>query len=170
MTWWEYVVNVAGTESPKALSAASGIDGPNFSKWKAGHVPKVDMVAAFARTFSRPVVEAFVAAGFLTAEEARVRPSAAPSLASLGDKDLLAELASRVLGSRPDIIWHDEVETRLAPAARRTRSGKPAAGQQKRAELDALGEERSETWLSGLWTSSSFRSACSRSRTTVSAR
>lgn len=96
VSWWTYVVQTSGTESPKTMAAQTKIDGPNFSKWKAGQVPKPPMVAQFARSYGRPVLEAFVAAGFLTPQEAKQRPAAAPSLDSLSDDELLAEVRSRL--------------------------------------------------------------------------
>jgi hypothetical protein len=96
MSWWHYVLRTALTESPKELSAETGIDGPNFSKWKAGQIPGPTLVAKFARAYERPVLEAFVAAGFLTAEEAKVRPSAAPDLSRLTNDELLELVRARM--------------------------------------------------------------------------
>lgn len=96
MTWWSYVVRVAGTESPKQMSEQTGLDGPSFSKWKGGHVPKPAIVATFARAYERPVLEAFVAAGFLTAEEANEQPSAPPSVRALTDNELVEEIRYRL--------------------------------------------------------------------------
>ena len=96
MSWWTYVADASGTESPKEMSARTGIDGPNFSRWKAGHVPKVDLVAKFARAYRRPVLEAFIAAGFLTEDEAKVRPAAAPDYSQLSNDKLLELVRSRM--------------------------------------------------------------------------
>lgn len=96
MSWWTYVTQTSGTDSPKEMQSRTGIDGPNFSRWKGGHTPKVGMVAEFARAYGRPVLEAFIAAGFLTADEAQQRPAAAPSLDSLTDDQLLDEMRKRM--------------------------------------------------------------------------
>lgn len=101
MSWWEYVVRTSGTDSPKAMQARTRIEGPNFSRWKGGHTPKVEMVAAFARAYGRPVLEAFVAAGFLTAAEARQRPAAVPSVGSLANDELLDEIRKRLADVAP---------------------------------------------------------------------
>lgn len=74
----------------------TGIDGPNFSKWKAGHVPKVEVVARFARAYNRPVLEAFVAAGFLTEAEAEVKPVGKPDFSRLTNDELLELVSSRI--------------------------------------------------------------------------
>lgn len=89
MSWWTYVVRTSGTDSPKAMAAATDLDAPHFSKWKAGHIPKVEIVAIFARAYGRPVLEAFVAAGFLTPEEAKARPSLVPDFSQLTNAELL---------------------------------------------------------------------------------
>lgn len=99
MSWWQYVTRTSGTESPKAMAASTGIDGPNFSRWKAGHVPKVEMVAQFARAYHRPVLESFVAAGFLTAAEARSKPASAPDYSQLTNDELL-ELVRQRMGEQ----------------------------------------------------------------------
>lgn len=96
MSWWEYVVRTAGTEMPKAMTSVTGIEGPNFSRWKGGHVPKPDFVAQFARAYGRPVLEAFVAAGFLTPEEAKVRPAPAPDFSQLSNDELLELVRQRM--------------------------------------------------------------------------
>ncbi|PWJ22816.1 hypothetical protein ATK17_0014 [Branchiibius hedensis] len=96
MSWWEYVEQVAKTSRQRDISDRSGIDAANVSRWKGGHIPKAEMVAEFARAYGRPVLEAFVAAGFLTPMEAKERPAAAPSLGSLTDEELLDEIRKRM--------------------------------------------------------------------------
>lgn len=100
MSWWTYVTRTSGTESPKAMATKTGIDGPNFSKWKAGQIPGPQVVAAFARAYDVPVLEAFVAAGFLTAEEARQRPAAQPSWDGIPDAELVRIISRRLLEGR----------------------------------------------------------------------
>lgn len=96
MSWWTYVTRTAGTSSPKELDIATGIDAPNFSKWKAGQIPKAETVAKFARAYGVPVLEAFVAAGFLTAAEAKVRPAPAPDYSQLTNDELLELVRARM--------------------------------------------------------------------------
>ncbi|MFQ6170400.1 hypothetical protein ACK8HX_02235 [Oryzobacter sp. R7] len=136
MSWWEYVTRTSGTESPKAMSATTGIDGPNFSRWKQGHVPKAEMATQFARAYGRPAIEALVAAGFLTPEEAKVRPAAAPDYSQLSNDDLLDLVRRRMSES------HDETTTLrpvpLDAAARRT--GRKSQGQLVRDDQDRQGE------------------------------
>lgn len=96
MSWWTYVTRTSGTDSPKEMQARTSIDGPNFSRWKAGHVPKVELVAKFARAYRRPVLEAFVAAEFLSPDEAKVRPAAAPDYSQLTNDELLELVRARM--------------------------------------------------------------------------
>ena len=98
MSWWEYVKRTAKTDadSPKAMSLRTGIDAPHFSKWKRGDAPGPRLAAEFARGYDRPVLEAFVAAKFLTADEAKVRPAAAPDYTRLTNDELLELVRSRM--------------------------------------------------------------------------
>lgn len=96
MSWWAYVTRTSGTDAPKSMTAVTGIDGPNFSRWKNGHIPKVEMVVQFARAYGRPVLEAFVAAGFITPEEAKVRPAPAPDYSQLTNDELLELVRQRM--------------------------------------------------------------------------
>jgi hypothetical protein len=98
MSWWTYVTHASGTDSPKAMSLATGIDAPSFSKMKTqGHIPKPETVARFARAYGRPVLEAFVAAGFLEPEEAKVRPGPSLDFSRLTNKQLLELVESRMI-------------------------------------------------------------------------
>lgn len=69
VTWWEYVQRIAGTSSPSEIGRRTGIGQSSIGRWDSSS-PKPESVATFARTYERPVLEAFVAAGFLTEEEA----------------------------------------------------------------------------------------------------
>ncbi len=102
MSWWAYVTQTSGTDSPRAMHSATGIDGPNYSRWKSGHVPKADLVAQFARAYGRPVLEAFVAAGFLTEAEAKVRPAARVDFTKLTNDELLRIVRDRMSAQDPD--------------------------------------------------------------------
>jgi len=60
--------------------------------------------ALFARAYRRPVLEAFVAAGFLTPEEADQQPSEPPTLAIVDDDALLAEIRIRMRRGESDAV------------------------------------------------------------------
>ena len=73
MTWWQYVEEVSGGATQDAIARTVGnITSPSVGRWKKSE-PKPSSVAAFARAYGRPVLEAFVAAGFLTDDDARTQ-------------------------------------------------------------------------------------------------
>lgn len=96
MSWSKYVTGVAPNAPQKEVAAAAKVDGSTVSRWKSGLAPKPENVAAFARAYNRPVLEAFVAAGFLTREEAGEKPSGRPRMADLSNDELLAEISKRI--------------------------------------------------------------------------
>ena len=74
MTWWQYVTSIAGGDTQTQISQKSGVTQSNVSRWrreKQGVDPT--SVAAVARAYGRPVLEAFIAAGFLSEDEARAQ-------------------------------------------------------------------------------------------------
>lgn len=95
-SWYGYVQSVAPDAPQKTLAAVSGVDGSTISRWKSGLAPKPESVAAFARAYGRPVLEAFIAAGFLTAVEAQERPVARPHLVDISSRELLNEIERRM--------------------------------------------------------------------------
>lgn len=99
MTWWEYVTRTAAGEEQAAIAKRAGVGQSMVSRWQTS-TPRPENVAAFARAYDRPVLEAFVAAGFLTSEEAGERPSAPPSLVSLTDGELIEEVSRRMKEGR----------------------------------------------------------------------
>jgi transcriptional regulator with XRE-family HTH domain len=99
VTWWDYVTGAAGGDDQATIARKSGVGQSMVSRWRAS-VPHPENAAAFARAYGRPVLEAFIAAGFLTPEEADEKPSAPPSLASLSDEELLDAVRARMKGER----------------------------------------------------------------------
>jgi len=117
MSWWSYVQRIARDAQQAEIAEAAGVTAPTVSRWstgKQGIDPKA--AAQFARTYRRPVLEAFVAAGFLTEKEAKARPAVTPTLDSWSDDDLIAEIRRR-LTERVDGDGN---------AASNTQAGKPA--------------------------------------------
>ena len=103
MNWWAYVQAHSLNATHAKIAEAVGITAPSVSRWGKGSNPDPAQAAAFARAYNRPVLEAFIAAGFLSPEEAGEKPSAPPSLASLGDDELIAEVVRRMRrGGRDD--------------------------------------------------------------------
>ena len=108
MTWWEYVTRTAAGEEQAAIAKRAGVGQSMVSRWQTS-TPRPENVAAFARAYDRPVLEAFVAAGFLTPEEAGERPSAPPSLASLTDDELIEEVGRRMKELRDAGTTHQKM-------------------------------------------------------------
>lgn len=99
MTWIRYVDAIAAGETKAAIAAKIGITPPSVGRWYSqGSLPDPGTAATFARVYNRPVLEAFIAAGFLTSEEAGETPSAPPTLATLDDDELLEEVRRRMQG------------------------------------------------------------------------
>jgi transcriptional regulator with XRE-family HTH domain len=96
VSWWEYVERTAQTNRQRDISEKTGISADNVSRWKSGQTPKPAIVAGFARAYGRPVLEAFVAAEFLTEEEAKVRPAGRPDYSQLTNDELLELVRARM--------------------------------------------------------------------------
>jgi transcriptional regulator with XRE-family HTH domain len=72
--WSNYVNRIKDGQTQAEAAASAGIDQATMSRWVNGGKPgEAARVAEFARAHpeSTTVLEAFVAAGFLTEEEAR---------------------------------------------------------------------------------------------------
>lgn len=100
MKWNEYVKRVIGNDKQIDVARKSGIDQTTISRWLN---PSTDAtrrtsqtVAAFARAYDRPVLEAFVVAGFLTSDEAGVPSEPVVDLSTIAKDELLAELNRRL--------------------------------------------------------------------------
>lgn len=99
MTWWTYVERHAVGDTHATIGRKSGgLTGPSVGRWKSGSRPDPAAAAAFARSYGRPVLEAFIAAGYLTPEEAQQRPAAAPSMDDMSNAELAAEVLRRMEG------------------------------------------------------------------------
>lgn len=97
MVWSEYLRTVAPDAQQREIAQAAGVDQATVSRWRRTEAPpRPENVAAFARAFDRPVLEAFVAAGFLSASEANERPRGRPRLELITDTELLTELSKRL--------------------------------------------------------------------------
>ena len=97
MSWQEYVRRHAEGRTQVQLALKSETTQTTLSRWLAGHTnPDAENAIRFARAVGDPPVLALVAAGYLTAEEAKVRPIAAPSYDQLTDDELLRILRERL--------------------------------------------------------------------------
>ncbi|MEU6034020.1 helix-turn-helix transcriptional regulator [Actinomadura sp. NPDC047616] len=94
MSWWAYVERIANGDNQTKIAERTGLSQAGVNAWKT-RTPKPETVATFARTYNRPVLEAFVAAGFLTEEEAGTTALPQP-LSEVPSGELLAELGRRL--------------------------------------------------------------------------
>lgn len=70
VTWWDYVRSVAGASASNAeIARMLDLSPSSVGRWQTSR-PDPATAAAFARSYGRPVLEAFVAAGFLSAQDA----------------------------------------------------------------------------------------------------
>ncbi len=90
------MTEVAKGDTQARIGDRIGITAPSVSRWAKGALPDPSTAASFARTYGRPVLEAFVAAGFLTPEEARQRPSEKHPIADYSDDELVEEVRRRM--------------------------------------------------------------------------
>lgn len=103
MDWSTYVRRVVGDDRQTDVSRKTGIDQTTVSRWlnpQSAGSPRISSqaVAKFARGYGRPVLEAFVIAGFLTPDEAGMDAREPLDLGSVESAELLAELQRRLPG------------------------------------------------------------------------
>lgn len=98
MNWQAYVQQQRGQDNDTQLGAKVGLTASSVGRWERS-APKVESVRAFAIAYSRPVLEAFVAAGFLTSEQAAATVIL-QGVDSITDEQILAELGARLAAQR----------------------------------------------------------------------
>lgn len=101
MTWSEYVIRTCGDDQGRDFQTKTGIDGSTLSRWRRGDTSgasglRVDKVAAFARGYNVPVLEAFIEAGFLSPQEANAKPPTKPDLAAITNDELVELVRQRL--------------------------------------------------------------------------
>lgn len=104
-TWWEYVTQVGGGASQAVIARRTNLSPATVSRWQ-GSEPHPRNVAAFALAYGRPVLEAFVAAGFLTDEQAKAQVIRADARA-LTDDELLGEVRARMAHRLRAVVLDD---------------------------------------------------------------
>ena len=87
--WAEFVKKLMRGEQQLAIAERAGVNQGTISKWVRGvETPKSPAVVAhFAQAMDGNVLEGFVAAGFLSPEDAGMPPAPAVSFAELVDAD-----------------------------------------------------------------------------------
>lgn len=89
MRWADYVRQLVGNDNQVVVSQKTGIDQTTISRWLRGDTTpgKPAAVAHIAQVYGGNVLEAFVAAGFLTREQANLPPEPKVDFAALIDAD-----------------------------------------------------------------------------------
>lgn len=106
MTWWHYVEQTAPGRPQEEIARRVGVSAATVTRWKVSE-PRPSNVAAFARAYGRPVLEAFVAAGFLTAQEADTQVIVT-RYEDPSDEEILELLARRLRRDREDVSDDDQ--------------------------------------------------------------
>jgi transcriptional regulator with XRE-family HTH domain len=107
-TWATYVARVARTDVSTEIAKATGINQSSVYRWlKEEATPTTAHAARFAQTYGRNVLEAFVAAGFLTAEEAGMPPAPEVDLTEVSAEELAREVTRRLTDDTPGASIHD---------------------------------------------------------------
>jgi transcriptional regulator with XRE-family HTH domain len=99
MSWPEYVRRLSRGDNQVAIESRTSIDQGTVSRWLRGKTtPSPAQAAKFAQSYDGNVLEAFVAAGFLTAEQAGIPPAAPQGFAAMidADPDLSPEAKSHI--------------------------------------------------------------------------
>jgi hypothetical protein len=96
--WWQYVTKTIRKDTYSSAAKRVGVDKSAFTRWKNGARPDPNLVVKFARNYNRNVLEALVAAGFLTEEEADLREvdTGGTTLKEATDAELTEELLLRL--------------------------------------------------------------------------
>ena len=94
-SWSEYVRRIAAGLTHAQISEKCGVAQSNVGRWLRGEraQPKPDSVIAFARAFDQPVVEALVAAQYISPADAG--STARTPLSRYSYNELITELLRR---------------------------------------------------------------------------
>lgn len=97
-SWWQYVERVTNSATQVAIAAAAGVDKATVYRWKAGRsLPKPEIAIRLARAYGRPVAEALVASGAITAEEAAITEVVTQAdVQALDNQALVGEIKRRL--------------------------------------------------------------------------
>lgn len=95
--WWKYITGIIGDSTYSEAATKAGFDKSAFTRWKKGARADPDFVVKVARAYNANVLEALVAAEFITEEEAKlVEVAPRLSLRLATDEQLTDELLRRL--------------------------------------------------------------------------
>lgn len=97
--WWKYVERLIGDDNALEAGRRAGFDSSAFTRWRKGGAAAPDFAVKLARAYGANVLEALVAAGTITAEEAALRevaPNAREVLREASEDALASEVLRRM--------------------------------------------------------------------------
>lgn len=96
-SWWQWFADTAGTADGATIAEAAGVSEPQVSRWRRGtNRPDADKVVRFARYFGKPALEALVAAGYITADDAHKTVTVERPVSEFSDDELIEEVRRRM--------------------------------------------------------------------------
>ena len=100
--WWKYLEPILQGQSFSEAAKIVGINSSNFTRWKKGTRADPDFVVKIARAYNRNVLEALVAADFITEEEAglKERDSSVSDLRTATGEQLANEVLRMVTSGK----------------------------------------------------------------------
>lgn len=132
MDWDTYVRRRAGDSTPQtAIAKKVGVSQKTVSRWQHGDLPSPAQAAAVAIAYGGNVLEAFVAAGLITAEQAQMNTPQEIDLAAVGNLDLAQEVSRRLTDSE-QVTARVVEPTSESKAAARRRPRRARSGNVKR--------------------------------------
>ena len=116
VSWSEFVERVIGAESHERVGARVGVSGPTVGRWVNGATgaPRVEVAVRFARAYRVSVLETFVEAGYITANEAGAAPREVPltnTSASAGWPWIFTSTSSAVRFAFSEVSLPDSANT-----------------------------------------------------------
>lgn len=115
MSWSEYVSRLIGSTSYAEVGTRVGTTGQTVGRWVAGtSVASPVQAVALARGYNDSPLNALVALGYITAQEAKQRPAAAPDFSQLTNDELLELVRARM--RREDGEGHGRPAASQGPA------------------------------------------------------
>jgi transcriptional regulator with XRE-family HTH domain len=96
-TWSEYVHRITAGLTQMQIAERSGLGQSAISSWlnETSTAPKADYVVKLARAFNQNVIEALIVAGYITADEAKVKTVMRTPLSQYSTDELLDEFRLR---------------------------------------------------------------------------
>lgn len=96
----DHVLDISGQPSVRALALDIGMEPSTLARQISSGDVKVQTVVSICRHYNAPLLPSFVAAGFITPDEAAAMSGTA-TLASVSDRELAEEILRRAT-SRPE--------------------------------------------------------------------